>query len=76
MSAIITVAANNDPLPSEVNGGAPITIGVIGGSGLYEMPGFTDKREVALDTPFGRPSDNYIVGKLGKHVYVGVRAPP
>jgi len=40
------------------------TIGVIGGSGLYNMPGFTEKNEVFLDTPFGAPSDAYIVGKL------------
>ena len=44
-------------------------IGVIGGSGLYNMPGFTEKTEVRLETPFGAPSDAYIVGKLaGKDV--------
>lgn len=41
------------------------TIGVIGGSGLYSMPGFTAQEEVVVDTPFGAPSDNYIVGELG-----------
>lgn len=39
-------------------------IGVIGGSGLYEIEGLTDVREVALDTPFGEPSDAFITGKL------------
>ncbi len=39
-------------------------IGVIGGSGLYEIEGLTDVREVTLDTPFGAPSDAYITGKL------------
>jgi 5'-methylthioadenosine phosphorylase len=39
-------------------------IGIIGGSGLYNMPGFTEKSEVRLETPFGDPSDAYIVGKL------------
>jgi 5'-methylthioadenosine phosphorylase len=39
-------------------------IGVIGGSGLYHMPGFEVETEVAVDTPWGRPSDNYVVGKL------------
>jgi 5'-methylthioadenosine phosphorylase len=39
-------------------------IGVIGGSGLYSMPGFTGQREVTMETPFGAPSDNYIVGQL------------
>jgi 5'-methylthioadenosine phosphorylase len=42
-------------------------IGVIGGSGLYSMPGFTGQREVTVETPFGAPSDNYIVGQLEGH---------
>lgn len=40
-------------------------IGVIGGSGLYEIEGLTDVREVSLDTPFGAPSDAFITGTLG-----------
>ena len=40
------------------------TIGVIGGSGLYELAGLSNVTEVALDTPFGAPSDAYIVGEL------------
>ncbi len=40
------------------------TIGVIGGSGLYTMPGFQASEEVRLETPFGQPSDPYIVGVL------------
>jgi 5'-methylthioadenosine phosphorylase len=39
-------------------------IGIIGGSGLYEMEGFTDRREVKIDTPFGPPSDVFMVGTL------------
>jgi 5'-methylthioadenosine phosphorylase len=39
-------------------------IGVIGGSGLYEMEGMTDVQQVTVDTPFGRPSDDYITGML------------
>ena len=39
-------------------------IGIIGGSGLYSMPGFEFQQEVAIDTPWGRPSDNYMVGEL------------
>ncbi len=39
-------------------------IGIIGGSGLYQMEGLSDVREVSLDTPFGKPSDNYILGTL------------
>lgn len=40
-------------------------IGVIGGSGLYEMDGLTDVREERVSTPFGDPSDAIILGRLG-----------
>lgn len=39
-------------------------IGVIGGSGLYEMEGMTDIRQVTVETPFGAPSDEYVTGVL------------
>jgi len=39
-------------------------IGIIGGSGLYSMPGLTDVREVKQQTPFGDPSDAYVLGTL------------
>lgn len=39
-------------------------IGVIGGSGLYEMEGLVDVREETVATPFGEPSDRYITGSL------------
>ena len=46
-----------------------VSIGIIGGSGLYQMAGLTEAQEVAVDTPFGKPSDNFIVGKIeGKRV--------
>jgi 5'-methylthioadenosine phosphorylase len=45
---------------------AKAKIGVIGGSGLYDMEGLTDKEELELDTPFGKPSDTITVGKLGE----------
>jgi len=41
-------------------------VGVIGGSGLYHMEGLADIREVEVKTPFGKPSDKFIKGKLGK----------
>ncbi|MDB4964893.1 MAG: mtaP 2 [Myxococcales bacterium] len=41
------------------------TIGVIGGSGLYEIEGLTSIEKVALTTPYGDPSDEYVVGRLG-----------
>jgi 5'-methylthioadenosine phosphorylase len=39
-------------------------IGIIGGSGLYSMPGLTDVSEVRQQTPFGDPSDAYVLGRL------------
>ena len=39
-------------------------IGIIGGSGLYHMPGIERVREVRLTTPFGKPSDAYVLGDL------------
>ncbi len=39
-------------------------IGIIGGSGLYSMPGFTAQEEASITTPFGAPSDNYVLGTL------------
>ena len=39
-------------------------IGIIGGSGLYNMPGFSDVREVELETAFGAPSDAFTLGTL------------
>jgi len=44
-------------------------IGIIGGSGLYSMPGFEAQEERTVETPWGAPSDPYVVGKLaGKEV--------
>jgi 5'-methylthioadenosine phosphorylase len=41
-----------------------VNIGIIGGSGLYQMPELENVREVSVDTPFGEPSDAFIVGEL------------
>ncbi|HXE79535.1 MAG TPA: S-methyl-5'-thioadenosine phosphorylase [Vicinamibacterales bacterium] len=41
-----------------------IEIGIIGGSGLYDLEELTDRREIRLTTPFGDPSGPYIVGTL------------
>jgi 5'-methylthioadenosine phosphorylase len=41
-----------------------VEIGIIGGSGLYDMADLTDREEVTLSTPFGDPSGPYIVGTL------------
>jgi 5'-methylthioadenosine phosphorylase len=40
------------------------SLAVIGGSGLYDIEGFTDREDVEIDTPFGRPSDAITVGKI------------
>jgi 5'-methylthioadenosine phosphorylase len=46
-----------------------VKIGIIGGSGLYDMPGLIDRKEITVETPFGDPSDNFIAGTLaGKRV--------
>ena len=41
-------------------------VGVIGGSGLYHMEGLQQVQEVSVSTPFGKPSDNFIRGRLEK----------
>jgi 5'-methylthioadenosine phosphorylase len=41
-----------------------VQVGIIGGSGLYQMPELTGVQEVPVDTPFGNPSDAFIVGTL------------
>jgi len=43
---------------------AQAEIGIIGGSGLYSIPGLTDIHEEQLETPFGPPSDAYVIGTL------------
>src|ERR1700677_397067 len=46
-----------------------VKLAIIGGSGLYSMPGLTDTREVRVKTPFGDPSDAIVIGTLeGKRV--------
>ncbi|MDG2150378.1 MAG: S-methyl-5'-thioadenosine phosphorylase [Planctomycetota bacterium] len=45
----------------------PVTIGVIGGSGFYEMDGLTDVTEIQPETPFGAPSDAITLATLAGH---------
>src|SRR5262249_15749810 len=59
------------PKPSKklASSRAQASVGIIGGSGLYAMPGLTDTREVRIKTPFGDPSDVIALGTLeGKRV--------
>ena len=58
-------------------------IGIVGGSGLYDLDGLTDQRWVRVDSPFGAPSDELLFGRLGAHQVVflprhgrGHRIPP
>jgi len=41
-------------------------IGIIGGSGLYDVPGLTDRQSVVVESPFGAPSDAIVTGRLGE----------
>ena len=43
---------------------APVKIGVIGGTGLYQMEGLKKTESINIKTPFGNPSDSYLVGEL------------
>jgi 5'-methylthioadenosine phosphorylase len=43
---------------------AQAEIGIIGGSGLYSMPGFTNVHEERIETPFGDPSDTFVLGEM------------
>ncbi len=46
-----------------------ITLGIIGGSGLYEMEGLEEIETIEVDTPFGKPSSPIVIGKMaGKNV--------
>ncbi len=48
----------------------PPSIGIIGGSGLYDLEGFEEREEICVETPYGPPSDPLITGKLaGRRVY-------
>jgi 5'-methylthioadenosine phosphorylase len=43
----------------------PVKLGIIGGSGVYDMEALTDRSEVHVTTPFGEPSDAIVIGSLG-----------
>ena len=48
----------------------PPSIGIIGGSGLYDLEGFEGREEISVETPFGPPSDALVTGMLaGRRVY-------
>lgn len=43
----------------------PNVVGIVGGTGLYDLPGLTEQRWVKIDSPFGAPSDELLLGRLG-----------
>jgi 5'-methylthioadenosine phosphorylase len=46
-----------------------VTVGIIGGTGLYDMTQLTERSEISIETPFGAPSDSMMIGSLsGKRV--------
>jgi 5'-methylthioadenosine phosphorylase len=47
-----------------------VKIGIIGGSGFYQIEGLTDIKTIEIDTPFGKPSDALILGKLDEQLVV------
>ena len=50
-------------------------IGIIGGTGLYNIEGFTNQKWLKVKTPFGPPSDEFLAGKLaGRDVVFLARA--
>src|SRR5882762_2507062 len=44
----------------------PGVLGIVGGTGLYDLEGLTDQRWVRVDSPFGAPSDELLRGRLGE----------
>lgn len=58
-------------------------LGILGGSGLYDLPGLEGREELEVETPFGRPSDTIVRGRLGETTLLflprhgrGHRVPP
>ncbi|MFH0847334.1 MAG: S-methyl-5'-thioadenosine phosphorylase [Chloroflexota bacterium] len=51
-------------MPQPIHGEPRANLGGIGGTGLYQIEGMTQIQEVAIDTPFGKPSDSFIIGSL------------
>jgi 5'-methylthioadenosine phosphorylase len=65
LSRSTPLAASPSPLPPELADELRrARLGVLGGSGLYDIAGLEDVREQEVDTPFGRPSDSFRIGRL------------
>ena len=48
-------------------------LGIIGGSGLYKMEGFERSKWKKINTPWGKPSDEILLAKMGKEKFVSFR---
>ncbi|MBK7827658.1 S-methyl-5'-thioadenosine phosphorylase [Nannocystis sp.] len=60
--------------PASPEARAELVLGVVGGSGLYEIDGLQAARQVEVETPFGRPSDAYTLGELAREGAPPLRA--
>ena len=47
-----------------------LVLGVIGGSGIYDIPGLVDQQWIKVDSPFGKPSDDLLFGKYNGQTIV------
>ena len=56
---------SKNPVSNGLGGNRQSVVAVIGGSGVYDIEGLTDKRWVRVDSPFGEPSDELLLGELG-----------
>lgn len=62
------------PHPASAQARSTVVLGVVGGSGLYEIEGLQEIEQIELQTPFGRPSDAYTVGLLQRDAGPPIRA--
>ena len=67
--SVRTMSKTQSPANSDIVSLEP-AIGIIGGTGLYDLDGFSDREEILIDTPFGAPSDAIIGGQFaGRKVF-------
>ena len=52
----------------------PVRLGVIGGSGVYQIDGLEDAEWVSVKSPFGQPSDEFLLGELTRSRCVSLSA--
>lgn len=64
MTGSVPDSSATDSSTTDTSLDQPVKIGIIGGSGLYQMEALTDVQEITINTPFGKPSDALIVGKI------------